>query len=185
MPFRRAIRTRDRDEVFVRGFRAPRTASIDRVTGYMFVSDYSKGIENQLNYFGDEINLIRPADAGLDYRYYNVRQCLRYDPVPGIVVPIFCNEVGLVEVPFNYSIVVGPTYRGSIEQFQGRLFTAQRYRTRIETLQNVSEIQQYTYASRRTETLPSVGAVNAMGDDASGNIYFVQGNGEIYVLEPS
>lgn len=176
-----------RDEILVRGFKAPQTASIDRVTGYMFVSDFgnSFGIEHH----GDEINMIRPLlDGGLDYSPLNTRPltCTDQANPPGLGFPIYCNEIGLALPPPNFfSVVTGVTYRGNVESLQGRLFVGQRARADVETLENILNIRQNEFAARRDETLPPVGAVVAFGEDSAGNVYFLQPNGDIYVLEPS
>jgi Flp pilus assembly pilin Flp len=41
------------------------------------------------------------------------------------------------------------------------------------------------YTMKRTESFAPVGAVNAMGQDAAGNLYFLTPTGDIYVVEPA
>lgn len=177
-----------RDEIWVRGFSSPQSASIDRATGYMFVSDFGV-IATGPRSRGDEVNMIRPQDAGLDYSVYDVRSpsCIDQANAPGYVYPILCYEWGLTPpaTDFFYA-AVGPTYRGPVESLQGRLVVGQRGRSLTISTPIADIIQsEQQYTARRTENFAPVGAVNAMGEDAAGNLYFLTPAGAIYVLEAS
>ena len=175
-----------RDEIWVRGFSSPQSASIDRATGYMFVSDFGV-LAAGPHHRGDEVDMIRPQDAGLDYSVYDVKSpaCTDQANLPGFVYPILCYEWGasFPEADMHYW-VIGPTYRGPIEQFQGRAFVAQKARSEITSFPIATIIQnEEQYTQKRTETFPPVGAVNAIGEDAAGNLYFLTPGGDVYVVE--
>lgn len=177
-----------RDEIWARGFSSPQSASIDRATGYMFVTDFGV-IALDAHSRGDEVNMIRPQDAGLDYSVYDVRSpsCIDQANTPGFVYPILCYEWGLNPPPTDfYYAALGPTYRGPIESLQGRLIVGQRARSQIISTPIANIIQnEEQYTVKRPENFSPVGAVNAMGEDAAGNLYFLTPAGDIYVLEPA
>jgi hypothetical protein len=171
-----------RDEIFARGFARPQTASIDRATGFMYVEDLgyyrlepAPGGGNRYVH-GTEVNLIRLQDGGHDYRDNASRQCFG-----GLPYILYCGTIGLNPVITPYEITVGPVYRGPVEALQARLFVSAPQSTTAFLISNIDGIS----GGRATISLAPVAGVNAMGEDAVGNLYFLQPDGQIYVLEPA
>jgi hypothetical protein len=172
-----------RDEIFARGFARPQTASIDRASGFMYVEDLGYyrlepfGGGNRYVH-GHEVNLIRLQDGGHDYSANDGRQCLGDSPLI-----IYCGGLPLNPV-FGPApeLTVGPVYRGPVEALQARLFVSSPLSTTARTIFNIDGI---TTAQAVTISLAPVTGVNAMGEDSLGNLYFLQPDGQIYVLEPA
>lgn len=175
-----------RPEIFAYGFRAPRFATIDPVTGYVFASDF--GTTGSDTAHGDEINLIRPQDAGGDYSATSGSgpsgRCLVFLPSTAIK-PIFCLE-GLLPATNTGDVVVGPLYRGVIERLRGRLLYGFES---VPTVKLFADIRTFGTTGSPAggfsgETFATF-TVGGFGTDAARNAYFLTRAGEIYIIEPS
>lgn len=176
-------------EIYAFGLRNPFRASFDRVTGNLFVGDVG---QNAI----EEIDLIRPNDAGLNFGWARREgtQAFSGTAPAGATPPV--TEYGHGTGPRQgNSVTGGYVYRGPVEVLQGQYIFGDFVAGAIWSVPAASLVQGQTFASsgftiRTTAFAPpaSQGAIDniaSFGVDARGNLYIIDFDGEIFVIEPA
>lgn len=185
------------DEIWAYGLRNPWRNSFDRQTGDLYMGDVG-----QLN--REEINF-QPADSEGGENYgWRLREGTIATPTPtsnpvggdkpaDAIDPIYDYTRG--SGPFQGRTVTGGyVYRGPIAELQGMYFFADFSTDRIWSLQvNGSDPSLFdgtNFIDLRDWTdilLPDIGSITnitSFGEDALGNLYIIDGGGEVFMIVP-
>jgi Ca2+-binding RTX toxin-like protein len=164
------------DEIYALGLRNPWRNSFDRGTGDLYIADVGQQR-------WEEINLGAP---GANYGWKIFEGPEEFSPETpnggGVLtepVHFYSNEVG-------NSITGGYVYRGSSEGLQGHYFFADFADNKIFTM--LFDGADWVADERTSQIQPNVGAINApasFGEDAEGNLYLVDLDGEVFRLTPN
>jgi glucose/arabinose dehydrogenase len=171
--------------VFALGLRNPFRASFDRQTGHLYIGDVGQGAV-------EEVDLIRNGvDVGLNFGWNILEGTAVFagGSTAGLTPPVaeYNHGAGAFQ---GRSVTGGVVYRGPVAQFRGQYLFGDFVNPRLWTIPVASLVQGQTVASAnftdRTAALaPNAGAVNtiaAFGEDALGNLYVVDFDGEIFLL---
>lgn len=175
-------------EVWMLGLRNPFRASFD-VTGNFFIGDVGQNAV-------EEIDLVPSGANGLNFGW-NLREGSQAynggaNDTTKFTAPVA--EYGHGNGPLQgNSITGGYVYRGPVEALQGQYFFGDFVSGNIWSVPVVRLVQGQTLAStaftqRRTVFTPIAGTINnisSFGTDEKGNLYIVDYDGEIYVVEPT
>ncbi len=168
------------DEIWCFGLRNPWRCSFDRQTGDLWMGDVG---QNQR----EEIDFLPAGSTGGQNFGWRLREGTIPTPTVGGAPP-----VGNVEPVYDYtrgtgtfqgnSVTGGYVYRGPITSLQGTYFFADFATKKIWSFKRngtgITELTDWT-----TKLKPKTGAignVSAFGEDAAGNLYIVDYDGEIY-----
>lgn len=174
-------------EVLAYGLRNPFRNGFDPVTGNLWIGDVGQGAV-------EEIDLLRPADAGANYGWPIMEgtQAYRGGSTAGMAPPVaeYLHGSG----PRQGSTVIGGyVYRGPVEQLQGQYAFADFIVPNAWTIP-VSRVAQGTtlasseFVLRNADFAPNAGQFDSLvsfGVDEAGNLYLVDLDGEIFVIEPA
>ena len=173
-------------EVWMLGLRNPFRASFDRTSGNLYIGDVG---QNAI----EEINLVPSGSNGLNFGW-NLREGT--EPyLGGAFTNNFINpvaEYGHGSGPTQgNSVTGGYVYRGPIEALRGQYFFGDFVNGNIWSVPVTQMVQGQTVASsaftlRRTAFTPvasSITNIASFGLDQTGNLYIVDYDGEIYVVE--
>jgi glucose/arabinose dehydrogenase len=174
-------------EIYAFGLRNPFRASFDPVTGNLYIGDVGQNLI-------EEIDLIRPNEAGLNFgwaRFEGTRTFGGQAPV-GATPPVAEYSHGSQPTQ-GFSVTGGYVYRGPVESLQGQYIFADFVRPVIFSIPATSLVQGQTVASsaftlRASSFVPVAGSINnvsSFGVDQARNLYIVDFDGEIYVIEPN
>ncbi|MCU0535120.1 MAG: PQQ-dependent sugar dehydrogenase [Hydrococcus sp. Prado102] len=168
------------DEIFAYGLRNPWRMSFDRTTGDLYIGDVGQSNREEINF------LPNTSSGGENYGWKFKEGTLPYNNPP---LPLPAN---LVDPIYQYShsvgqsVIGGYVYRGSVAQLRGTYFFGDFIEGKIWSFKydgnTVSE-----FRDRTAELVPNVGSINSVssfGQDAAGNLYIVDLDGEIYKIEP-
>ncbi|MFS2108391.1 PQQ-dependent sugar dehydrogenase [Sphingomonas sp. Sphisp140] len=186
-----------RPEIWALGFRQPRRAAFDSLNGNLYVSDWGAPVGG---FFEPEINMIRPQDKGLDFTPWRERLGSSAPLPAGQFYPLFRLGYGLSSPSpaDQLTLATGPVYRGPIESLQGKLFYGS-YVQRLLATRNAALFAQNTVSPEDvypqtifpTTTLPvnntdaaPIDLVYAFGEDGKHNLYILQPNGKVLIVEP-
>jgi glucose/arabinose dehydrogenase len=176
-------------EIYAFGLRNPFRSSFDRVTGNLFIGDVG---QNAI----EEIDLIRPNEAGLNFGWARLEgtQAFSGSAPAGARPPVTQYSHGTGATQGN-SVTGGYVYRGPVEALQGQYIFGDFVRGAIWSVPAASLVQGQTFASsgftiRTTAFAPlsGQGAINniaSFGVDARNNLYIIDFDGEIFVIEPA
>ncbi|MDQ0250885.1 hypothetical protein J2W22_002949 [Sphingomonas kyeonggiensis] len=178
-------------EVWAYGFRQPRRAGFDTFTGYLYVSDWGAPVSS---FFEAELNMIRPEDKGGDFSPWRERLTSSAPLPAGQFYPVFKLGRGLSPTTSaeHYTLSAGPVYRGPIEALQGALLTGS-----YESLKTISgckaaALVQNSASGNSCVQIPDlqtnlqpVTYTYAFGEDANRNLYILQPDGKVFVVEPN
>lgn len=165
------------------GLRNPWRASFDRLNGDMYIGDVGQGDREEVswqsgNSFGGE---------NYGWRCMEGTQCTGLSGctcnAPGLTIPIHDYD----STQSDCSVTGGYVYRGgAIPELDGTYFFGDFCTGKIWSLKwngiNVSEFQ-----DRTSELIPDVGSINnisSFGEDAAGELYIVDLDGEIFKVIP-
>jgi glucose/arabinose dehydrogenase len=174
-------------EIYAFGLRNPFRASFDRVTGNLFIGDVG---QNAI----EEIDLIRPNEPGLNFGWARLEgtQAFSGAAPAGATPPVTQYGHGSGPRQGN-SVTGGYVYRGPVEALQGLYIFGDFVSGAIWSLPAADLVQGQTVASAsftiRTTTFappPGQGTIDniaSFGVDAAGNLYIVDYDGEIFVIE--
>ncbi len=168
------------DEIWAYGLRNPWRNSFDRLTGDLWIGDVGQGAR-------EEINFAPATSTGGENYGWRVREGSVATPGVGGSAP-----AGAIEPLYDYthgtgafqgrSVTGGYVYRGPILELQGKYFFADYVNQRIWSLTRSGNT--YTDLTDWTSRLrPATGTINGIssfGEDAAGNLYIVDLDGEIY-----
>ncbi len=173
-------------EIWMLGMRNPFRAGFDRTTGNLYIGDVGQGAI-------EEIDLVPSGASGLNFGW-NLREGT--EPYAGGATSAsFTNPVaeyghGTGATQGN-SVTGGYVYRGPVEALQGKYFFADFVSANIWSAPVTQLVQGQTLAAtaftqRRTAFTPITGTINSIasfGLDQSGNLYIVDYDGEVYIVE--
>lgn len=175
-------------EVWMLGLRNPFRAGFDRTTGNLYIGDVG---QNAI----EEIDLVPAGATGLNFGW-NLREGT--EPFAGGAVggsftsPVA--EYGHGSGPTQGdSVTGGYVYRGPVTALSGQYIFGDFVNGNIWSVAASSLTQGQTLAAsgftaRRTAFTPTAGAISnisSFGLDQAGNLYIVDYDGEIFVLETS
>jgi glucose/arabinose dehydrogenase len=174
-------------EIWAFGLRNPFRNSFDRVTGNLYLGDVGQGAI-------EEIDLIPTGAAGLNFGWARLEgtQTFNGTPPAGATPPVAEYAHGSGAVQGN-SVTGGYVYRGSVEVLQAQYIFGDFITGNLWSIPVASLVQGQTFASssftvRTSAFAPAVGTINniaSFGEDQSRNLYIVDYDGEIYVIEPA
>jgi glucose/arabinose dehydrogenase len=174
-------------EIYAFGLRNPFRNSFDLVTGNLYIGDVGQNLI-------EEIDLIRPGEAGLNFGWARLEgtRIFNGQPPAGATPPVaeYSHGTGPTQ---GFSVTGGYVYRGPVESLQGQYIFADFVRPVIFSVPATSLIQGQTVASsaftlRASSFVPVAGTITnvaSFGVDQARNLYIVDFDGEIYVIEPS
>ncbi len=171
------------NEIWCYGLRNPWRCSFDRETGDLWIGDVG---QNQR----EEIDFIAAGSAGGQNFGWRLREGnietpgVGGAPPTGYVAPIYDYSHGIGAFRGN-SVTGGYVYRGPIESLQGTYFFADYVTRKIWSFQrDGTGITQLTdWTAKLRPQVGSIGGISSFGEDADGNLYLVDLDGEIYRIE--
>ena len=174
-------------EVWALGLRNPYRASFD-TTGALFIGDVGQDAI-------EEIDIAPSGSTGLNFGWRLREGSQSYNGGANsttLTPPIAEYSHGSGPLQGN-SITGGYVYRGPVEALQGQYFFADFVSGNIWSIPLFRMTQGQTIASsvftqRRTAFTPLAGTINnisSFGTDATGNLYIVDYDGEVFVVEPT
>ena len=169
------VGTAGADEIFAFGLRNPWRDSFDRALGTFYIADVGQD-------HWEEIDI---GQNGANYGWNTFEGPDLYpggDPLTGgpVVAPIYAYDHTV-----GHSITGGYVYRGEGEALQGQYFFADFSQNKVFTLR--FDGNSWAATERTSQIVPDVGIVNSpssFGEDARGNLYLVDFDGEIFKLTP-
>ncbi|MCP4760094.1 MAG: hypothetical protein GY894_07570 [Planctomycetes bacterium] len=171
------------DEIHSYGWRNPWRFSFDRDTGDLYVADVG---QNQW----EEVCVLYPDDAlggNFGWRCYEGNHTYNTSGCPSSGTMIFpVHEFSHGGSPYRCSITGGHVYRGdAIPDLQGTYFFADYCSNQIWTFRwdgggGITDLQDRT--SELSPDAGAIGAISSFGEDADGNIYVCDNNGEVFVV---
>ncbi len=188
-------------EIWLYGLRNPWRSSFDRATGDLYIGDVGQRECEEIN--------VHPADAAPGWSFgWRRREGTVATPtggvggpmLPGTLQPImdYPHRAGRCSNPgpgfIGVSVTGGYVYRGPIAELQGRYFFADYGTARLWSLvwegnhpatfdgDDYSELTDHTGDPRFTPDAGSIDTVSSFGEDAPGNLYVVDLDGEVFRL---
>ena len=171
--------------VYALGFHDPRTASFS-ATG-LLIGDRGQDL-------AEEIDLLRILDLGGNYGWpfrEGTFAAAGGGAAPGnLINPVLQYGRGGGATQGG-GVVAGPVYRGSISTFAGLYFFADSVTGSIWTvpassLQQGQTLSADSFTRRNADLVPDAGQIDrivSFGEDNAGNLYIVDGDGEVFVLQ--
>jgi glucose/arabinose dehydrogenase len=163
------------DEIFALGLRNPWRPSFDRGLGDFYIADVG-------NTQYEEIDI---GQKGANYgwpMFEGPVVLLGGTPTGGSAVP----PIYYYDHSVGQSITGGYVYRGEGEALQGQYFYADFVQGKIFTLQLAGG--SWVATDRTLQIVTDAGAINSpssFGEDARGNLYLVDFDGEVFKLTPT
>lgn len=181
------------DEIWAYGLRNVWRPSFDRLTGDFYLADVGQNSREEINF--------QPAGSGGGENYgWRQREGTIATPTGGVGGP---KPAGAIDPIYDYahgsgdnqgnSVTGGYVYRGPIAELQGKYFFGDFVNDRIWSLEfdgsNPADFDgtNFTNFTDWTDLLvPNEGSINSIasfGEDALGNLYIVDLDGEVFRLE--
>lgn len=160
------------DEIWAYGLRNPWRASFDSATGTLFIADVGQGAREEVDIGIAGGNYGWPTFEG--DRLYSSRPLTGGDAIAPIAV--YDHSQG-------FSITGGYVYRGPSTDLQGLYFYADFGSARVWTLQH--DGSGWVSAERTSQIVTTAGTIDSpasFGEDAFGNLYVVDLDGEVFRL---
>ncbi len=172
-------------ETLAYGLRNPFRASFDEATGNLFIGDVGQGAI-------EEISLIRPGDAGLNFGW-PILEGTRVNmagSTAGMTAPVAEYGHGTGPRQGN-SVTGGYVYRGPVEALQGQYVFGDFVSDNVWSIPASSVAQGTTIASsafaiQTTAFAPDLGTMDniaSFGEDDAGNLYVVGVDGEVFQMQ--
>lgn len=168
------------DEIWSYGLRNPWRCSFDRQTGDLWIGDVG---QNQR----EEIDFLAAGNSGGQNFGWRLREgtiqtpTVGGPPPAGHVAPIYAYGHGAGPFLGN-SVTGGYVYRGPVASLQGTYFFADFINRKIWSFKQsgngITELTDWT--TKLQPVTGSIGGVSSFGEDAAGNLYLVDYDGEIY-----
>ncbi|ELR98639.1 sorbosone dehydrogenase family protein [Gloeocapsa sp. PCC 73106] len=167
------------DEIWAYGLRNPWRPSFDRSTGDLYIADVGQDAREEINF--------QPASSrgGQNYGWNRFEGTVPYKPgrpVRNPVYPIYEYNHSL-----GQSVTGGYVYRGEASELSGTYFFGDFTSSKIWSFRYQNG--QVTQFTDRTEELSqgsnsgSIDQLASFGEDAAGNLYLVDLDGQIFRLE--
>ncbi|HTU10123.1 MAG TPA: PQQ-dependent sugar dehydrogenase [Allosphingosinicella sp.] len=172
-------------EIWALGLRNPFRNSFDPPTGNLWIGDVGE-IQRE------EINLMRPTDAGANFGWRIMEGTLVFSGTPNasLVPPVaeYSRGAGPRE---GRSVTGGYVYRGPVEALRGNYFFADFAANNIWSLPIArisigTTIPSSQFTLRNAAFAPdagTIGRIASFGLDQAGNLYLVDYNGQIFRVE--
>jgi glucose/arabinose dehydrogenase len=169
-------------EIYAYGFRNPFRASFSG--GNLIVGDVGQDA-------WEEVDLLRPQDKGGNYGWHYREGAHNYTGTApaGVIDPVleYSHGTGLKQGP---TITGGYVYRGPVASLVGHYVFGDEGRGHIFTVPAGSLVQGTTlgasgFERRNEDFAPDTGTIDQLasfGEDAAGNLYLVDLDGEIYMV---
>ena len=158
-----------RGEIWALGLRNPWRNDFDLTEGRLYVADVGE------NTF-EEVNVVSSSTGGVNYGW-RIMEGLECFNAPT------CNQAGLTLPVLTYShangcsITGGIVYRGQmIPELSGHYFYSDYCSGWVRSFRFMNG----QAAFQRSWNLPNVGNILSFGEDASGEMYLLSGNGNVY-----
>lgn len=174
-------------EIWAYGLRNPFRNSFDRVTGNLYLGDVG---QNAI----EEIDLIPDGQGGLNFGWSRLEgtQTFNGTPPPNATPPVAEYSHGNGPVQGN-SVTGGHVYRGPVEVLQGQYIFGDFVAGALWSIPVASLSQGQTFASNRftvrtADFTPVTGTIDniaSFGVDQANNLYIVDYDGDIFVIEPA
>lgn len=181
------------DEIWSYGLRNPWRASFDRTMGDLYIGDVGQNAR-------EEINIQLSSSTGGENYGWRLREGTIATPTGGVGGP---HPSGAIDPAYDYTQGAGPTqgnaviggfvYRGPIASINGMYFFADNENDRIWSFEfngtNPRDFDGSNYynfidwTDLITTDFGTVGSITSFGEDADGNLYMLDGAGEIYVID--
>jgi Ca2+-binding RTX toxin-like protein len=158
------------DEIYASGLRNPWRDSFDRATGRFYIADVGANRWEEVNLGVPGANYGWPIDEG----------------PPGTTSPFTAPIYAYPHDARSQSITGGYVYRGQSDFLHGQYFFADYINVTFWTLSESAGA--WSAADRTPQISTSAGILNgptSFGEDARGNLYIVQFNGEVFRLDPT
>jgi glucose/arabinose dehydrogenase len=172
------------DEIWAKGLRNPWRFSFDRVTYDLYIADVGQSLYEEIDFQDSS------SAGGENYGWRLMEGDSCYNPPAacdpgGLTYPIHVYSHG--GAPFRCSVTGGYVFRGAIPDLQGTYFFADHCSGQIWSFRydgnSVSEFTDRT-AELAPETGMSIDDISSFGEDASGELYIVDLDGEVYQIKP-
>jgi glucose/arabinose dehydrogenase len=175
-------------EIWMLGLRNPFRAGFDRTTGNLYIGDVG---QNAI----EEINLVPSGTNGLNFGWNRREGTAAYAGganSAAFTAPVTEYSHGSGALQGN-SVTGGYVYRGPVTSLVGQYIFGDFVNGNIWSVPAASLAQGQTLASsgftdRRTAFAPNAGTItniSSFGLDQAGNLYIVDYDGEIFVIETS
>ncbi|MDG2516579.1 PQQ-dependent sugar dehydrogenase [Lysobacter soli] len=173
-------------EVWAFGLRNPFRNSFDPLTGNLYIGDVGQGAV-------EEIDLARANEGGLNFGWPILEGTRPYrgGSTSGLTPPIaeYSHGSGARE---GSSVTGGVVYRGPLESLRGEYLFGDFVQPNLWSIQTGVILQGTTIPSsrfqlRNADFTPTAGTIDnivAFGTDAANNVYIVDFDGDIFVIEP-
>jgi autotransporter-associated beta strand protein len=173
-------------EIWAYGLRNPWRPSFDRATGDLWIADVGQATREEIDY--------QPAASpGRENYGWRLREGLIQTPgavgglePPGAVDPIF--DYPHTSAPVSgIAITGGYVYRGPIAELQGEYFFSDYGNPKLWTLM-YDGVTLTGPLDRTSELVPNLGSYNqivSFGEDAEGNLYIVDLDGDVFQVGPA
>ncbi len=172
-------------EVWAYGLRNPFRNNFDAQTGNLLIGDVGEGAI-------EEIDLMRPSDGGANFGWPILEGTVpfRGGPTTGMTPPVAQYSHGTGPVNGS-SVTGGVVYRGPVESLLGEYIFADFVRPNIWSLPISrlvpgTTLQANEFTLRNGDFTPDAGALTnivSINADNSGQVYLVDFDGEIFVIE--
>jgi glucose/arabinose dehydrogenase len=172
-------------EIWALGLRNPFRNGFDVQTGNLLIGDVGQDAI-------EELDLMRPTDAGANFGWSILEgtQPFKGTGGAGLTPPVaqYAHGTGPRE---GNTIIGGVVYRGPVDALRGHYLFADFIRPNvwslpIETLVLGGTLSSATFTLRNADFSPDAGAftnIVAFGTDQANNVYIVDMDGEIFVIE--
>jgi glucose/arabinose dehydrogenase len=165
------------DEIFAFGLRNPWRPSFDRALGDLYIADVGQDRWEEIDF----------GQKGANYGWNAFEGPVAFpggDPVNNagpLVFPIYAYDHTV-----GHSITGGYVYRGEGEALQGQYFFADFIQAKVFTLR--FDGSSWVATDRTAQITTDFGAINdpsSFGEDARGNLYLVDFDGDVFKLTPT
>ena len=173
-------------EVWAYGLRNPFRCSFDPATGNLLIGDVGQATV-------EEIDLMRPGDGGANFGWPIVEGTapFRGGSTAGLTPPVAEYRHGNTTLQGD-TVTGGYVYRGPVESLRGLYVFADFIRANVWTvpvsrLTVGSTLPSTEFTVRNTDLVPDAGALTniaSFGVDTAGNLYLLDIDGEIFIIEP-
>jgi glucose/arabinose dehydrogenase len=160
--------TGDNRAIYDLGLRNPFRDSFDRATGDFYIADVGQ-------------NTIEEINAGIKGANYGWPSAEGSSGNPAFTNPIFSYDHTI-----GQAVIGGYVYRGSSEGLQGQYFFADETTGKVFTMRFNGSA--WVGTERTSQITTDHGAINnptSFGEDAQGNLYIVDYDGDVFRLTPN
>lgn len=173
-------------EIWAYGLRNPFRASFDRLTRFMYIGDVGQGEV-------EEIDLLLPGEAGVNFGWNILEGTREFAGADqsNLRKPIAEYFHGSSALQGN-SITGGYVYRGPVTTLQGHYifgdFASDNiWSFEVDSIEPGETLSAADFIQQTQNFTPDEGRINSLasfGEDDAGNLYLIDIDGEVFVVEP-